>query len=57
MDEGFRLTFFASARVVEGGICEDDGVGSVVFSGFRAGAGAGAGGGGAAFVVARKGVL
>ncbi len=52
VEVGFRSTFFASARVVEGGTCEDEGVGSAVI----AGAGAGAGAGGAAFVVVRRGL-
>lgn len=58
MEEGFRSTFFASARVVEGGICEDEGVGSAVIAGAEAGvgAGAGAGAGRAAFVVVRRGL-
>jgi len=50
VEAGFRSTFFASARVVEGGICEDEGVGSAVI------AGAGAGAGEAAFVVVRRGL-
>jgi len=58
VEVGFRTTFFASARVVEGGICEDEGVGSAVIAGAGAGAGAraGAGAGGAAFVVVRRGL-
>lgn len=53
---GFRSTVFSWARVAEGGICEDEGVGSVV-AGEVLDAGSGAGGGGAALVGVREGNL
>lgn len=52
---GFRSTVFPWARVAEGGICEDEGVGSVVVEEVLD-AGSGAGGGGAAFLGVREGI-